>query len=192
MNSLPTGLNTKKSYKFIDLFNSNLVSGKLSTVILLSVLSSQAYANRPSMEEPQAAMDETSEAINEPVKAPSYRPADEVPQAPMDSTSMDSMSTDPASPETSPSSVDLIMQQQYQQTRGMSPLPAKEIQPGETIRINALDFPRRGMSMDKVKNEYGQPIAISNSVGEPPITRWTYRDRIVYFERSYVIHAVAR
>ena len=144
------------------------------------------------MDEPQAAMAETSEAINEPMKATSHRPADEAPQASMDSASMGSTSTDPASSETSPSSVDLIMQQQNQQTRGVLQLPAKEMQPGETIRINALDFPRRGMSMDKVKNEYGQPIAISNSVGEPPITRWTYRDRIVYFEYSHVIHAVAR
>ncbi len=175
-------LHTNKSYKFIDLFNSNLVSCKLSTVILLSVLSSQAFANRPSMEEPQEAMAETSEAIDEPVKATSHRPTDEAPHASMD----------PTSSETAPSSVDLIMQQQSQPTRGVLQLPAKEMQPGETIRINALDFPRRGMSMDKVKNEYGQPIAISNSVGKPPITRWTYRDRIVYFEYSHVIHAVAR
>lgn len=155
-------LNTNKSYKFIDLFNRNLVSCNLSTVVLLSVISSPSLANRPAMNEPDEAMAETSEVMNEPMKA------------------------------TSPSSVDLIMQQQNQQTRGVLHLPAKEMQPGETIRINALDFPRRGMSMDKVKNEYGQPIAISNSVGKPPITRWTYRDRIVYFEHSYVIHAVAR
>lgn len=180
-------LNTNKSYKFIDLFNRNLVSCNLSTVVLLSVISSQAFANRPAMDEPDEAMAETSEAINEPMKATSHRPAEEAPHA-----SRGSISTDSASSEASPSSVDLIMQQQNQQTRGVLHLPAKEMQPGETIRINALDSPRRGMSMDKVKNEYGQPIAISNSVGKPPITRWTYRDRIVYFEHSHVIHAVAR
>lgn len=66
-----------------------------------------------------------------------------------------------------------------------------ELQSGETLSINALDFPRRGMTMDKVKNEMGEPIEISPAVGEPPITRWSYGDRTVYFEHSWVIHAVA-
>ena len=66
-----------------------------------------------------------------------------------------------------------------------------EMQPGEII-ISPLDFPRRGMSMDKVKNELGQPVEISPSVGEPPITSWTYPDRIVFFEYSRVIHAVEK
>ncbi|MFV2004693.1 MAG: hypothetical protein ACC650_05765 [Gammaproteobacteria bacterium] len=91
-----------------------------------------------------------------------------------------------------PSSVDIMMQQERQQTGDVVMLPPKEIQPGETINIKLLDYPRRGMSMDKVKNEYGQPIAVSNSVGKPPITSWSYDDRIVYFEYSTVIHVVAR
>ena len=67
-----------------------------------------------------------------------------------------------------------------------------EIQPGDTIIINPLDFPRRGMSMDKVQNELGKPLEMSPAVGEPPITAWTYHDRVVFFEHSRVIHAVAR
>jgi hypothetical protein len=67
---------------------------------------------------------------------------------------------------------------------------ALEMQPGETITINTLDFPRRGMSMDKVKNELGEPLTISDAVGDPPITTWGYADRIVYFEYSKVIHVV--
>ena len=67
-----------------------------------------------------------------------------------------------------------------------------EIQPGETIIINPLDFPRRGMSMDKVQNELGRPLEVSPTVGEPPITAWTYADRVVFFEHSKVIHAVER
>jgi hypothetical protein len=90
------------------------------------------------------------------------------------------------------SSVDIIMQQQTQQTGDVIQLPAKEMQPGETIRIKLLDFPRRGMSMDKVQNEYGQPSVVSDSIGQPPITSWTYNDRIVYFEYSTVLHVVAR
>ena len=66
-----------------------------------------------------------------------------------------------------------------------------EMQPGEII-INPLDFPRRGMSMDKVQNELGQPVDISPTVGEPPITSWTYPDRIVFFEYSRVIHVVEK
>jgi hypothetical protein len=67
-----------------------------------------------------------------------------------------------------------------------------EMQPGDTIIINPLDFPRRGMSMDKVQNELGRPTEISPSVGEPPITSWTYPDRVVFFEHSRVIHVVEK
>lgn len=92
----------------------------------------------------------------------------------------------------SPSSVEIMMQQQSRQSGDVLQLPATEIQPGETIKIKLLDYPRRGMSMDKVQQEYGQPIAISDTVGKPPITRWTYADRVVYFEYSTVLHVVAR
>ena len=82
-----------------------------------------------------------------------------------------------------PSAVEGIMQRQTtQQTGDIVQLPGKEL----------LDYPHRGMNMDKVKNEYGQPVAISDSVGQPPITRWTYQDRVVYFEYSTVLHVVAR
>ena len=68
--------------------------------------------------------------------------------------------------------------------------------PGATddqpIAVKVLDFPRRGMSSDKVKNELGQPSEILPAVGEPPISRWVYDDRIVYFEYSTVLHVVAR
>jgi hypothetical protein len=67
-----------------------------------------------------------------------------------------------------------------------------ELQPGDTITISPLDFPKRGMSMDKVENELGRPIEIQPAVGEPPITRWSYADRVVFFEHSRVIHVVER
>ncbi len=67
-----------------------------------------------------------------------------------------------------------------------------EMKPGDTITINPLDFPRRGMSMDKVQNELGRPAEISPTVGEPPITSWTYPDRVIYFEYSKVIHVVEK
>lgn len=89
----------------------------------------------------------------------------------------------------SPSSVDIMMQQQ---TGDVVTLPAREMQLGETLKIKLLDFPHRGMSMAKVKQELGEPDAISNTVGKPPISHWTYSDRIVYFEYSTVLHVVAR
>ena len=65
-----------------------------------------------------------------------------------------------------------------------------EIQAGETLPVKLLDFPRRGMTMDKVRNELGEPVNISDTVGEPPITTWTYNDRVIYFEYSNVVHVV--
>ncbi len=81
---------------------------------------------------------------------------------------------------------------EYQATEEVLVLPPVEMQAGETISIKRLDTPRRGVTMDAVRRELGQPIATSASVGQPPITHWTYQDRIVYFEYSRVLHVVAR
>lgn len=62
----------------------------------------------------------------------------------------------------------------------------------QPIAVRFLDFPRRGMTTDKVQNELGKPGEIIPAIGEPPISRWVYDDRIVYFEFSSVIHVVAR
>jgi len=62
----------------------------------------------------------------------------------------------------------------------------------DAIAVRILDFPRRGMSTDKVKNELGQPGEIISGIGQPPISRWIYDDRTVYFEYSTVLHVVAR
>ena len=58
--------------------------------------------------------------------------------------------------------------------------------------VRTLDFPRRGMSQDKVQNELGRPGEIIPAIGQPPISRWVYEDRVVYFEYSSVIHVVAK
>lgn len=166
MNSLLT----KKAFKINGLFDQSAVTSSLFAVVLLSLSSANAYANRPAMEEsPRAPAAEQSTMLDE---------AEEI------------------TPE-APSAVEIMMQQQStqqttRQTGTIVQLPAKEMQPGETIKINLLDYPRRGMSMDKVQNEFGQPIATSGPVGEPPITHWTYSDRVVYFEYSTVLHVVAR
>lgn len=98
------------------------------------------------------------------------------------------MAVEAAEPETPAVEETVVEEVVIQQVSG----DVIEIQPGETIIINPLDFPRRGMSMDKVQNELGRPLEISPTVGEPPITAWTYADRVVFFEHSKVIHAVER
>jgi len=91
------------------------------------------------------------------------------------------------------SSVELMMQRQEATTGTvLQNLPAKEMQPGETITIQTLDEPRRGASKEKVQNEFGSPLSSTPSVGSPPISSWIYNDRIVYFEYSHVIHVVTR
>lgn len=146
---------------------------RLFTALLLSALSSisfsqQAFANRPAAQEPvieKAGIEDNSQLNN---------------------TVQNASNTTHASP----SSVDIMMQ--HQQSGDVVTLPAKEMQPGETLKIKLLDLPQRGMSMAKVKKAFGQPDVISNTVGKPPITHWTYSDRIVYFEYSTVLHVVAR
>jgi len=161
----------KQGLNFIKTLNQNMVNLAVFLSFVSSLFfSSQAYANRPAMEERAAATNEA--AVNESVVETSNRPAEVEPEA--------------------PSSVEIMMQQQPRQTGDVVQLPATEIQPGETLKIKLLDAPRRGMSMDIVRREFGQPINTSESVGQPPITHWTYHDRIVYFEYSTVLHVVAR
>jgi len=62
----------------------------------------------------------------------------------------------------------------------------------EVVPVRLLDFPRRGMTTDKVENELGRPGEIIPPVGQPPISRWIYDDRTVYFEYSTVLHVVAK
>ena len=85
-----------------------------------------------------------------------------------------------------------------EQTKPPAPV-VKQQQTGDVLKMQAqpmmvktLAFPRRGMTQDKVQNELGRPLEIVPAVGKPPITRWVYKDRIVYFEFSSVVHVVAR
>ncbi|MCK5334570.1 MAG: hypothetical protein KAQ67_00330, partial [Gammaproteobacteria bacterium] len=76
----------------------------------------------------------------------------------------------------------------------------KSQQSGDIIKLEKtapahiviIDFPVRGMDMSKVINELGEPTTRFPAVGKPPITRWVYPDRTVFFEYSHVIHVVAR
>ena len=69
------------------------------------------------------------------------------------------------------------------------PDPSTEIKrPG----IVYLDFPQRGTSMQRVRAQLGEPARVIPAVGNPPITRWEYNDRVVFFEYQHVIHTVAK
>ena len=50
--------------------------------------------------------------------------------------------------------------------------------------------PTRGMTMDQVKREYGEPSLAHPWVGDPPITRWDYPDYSVFFEYRHVLTSV--
>lgn len=59
-------------------------------------------------------------------------------------------------------------------------------QPGHA----ASQAPTRGMAMDQVTLDHGQPRIIKAAIGDPPITRWIYDGFTVYFEHKHVIHSV--
>ena len=50
--------------------------------------------------------------------------------------------------------------------------------------------PDRGMTMDQVLQQYGEPQQRLGPVGEPPITHWVYDGYVVYFEHQHVLHSV--
>ncbi len=52
--------------------------------------------------------------------------------------------------------------------------------------------PTRGMTAASVESKYGAPEAKEAAVGDPPISRWEYRDFVVFFEYDRVIHAVVK
>ena len=163
--------------------NRTLTALLLSTLSALT-LSQQALANRPATDEQSSNADESAGMHSEHMNAGTQHSESRPESMPADTMQEEAEG---------PSAVESMMQRQNgYQSGDVIQLQATEIQPGETIRIKLLDYPRRGMSMEKVQQEYGQPIAISETVGKPPITNWTYNDRIVYFEYSTVLHVVAR
>jgi outer membrane protein assembly factor BamE (lipoprotein component of BamABCDE complex) len=80
-------------------------------------------------------------------------------------------------------------------TIGLSPAMSL----AETVQIpvgqqgqdkQSIQRPRTGMDQNQVRAQYGNPLDWTNPVGEPPISKWTYADFIVYFEYDHVIHSV--
>jgi hypothetical protein len=56
--------------------------------------------------------------------------------------------------------------------------------------VGLASAPARGMTMAQVEKHFGAPSERFAAVGQPPITRWVYPDKVVYFEYDHVVHAV--
>ena len=52
--------------------------------------------------------------------------------------------------------------------------------------------PASGTTAANVESTFGAPEAKVAPVGDPPISRWVYKDFVVFFEYDRVIHAVIR
>ena len=61
----------------------------------------------------------------------------------------------------------------------------------KTLQAPQQALPGRGLSMRQVEARFGPPREIKPPVGNPPITRWVYKDFEVYFEGRHVIHSVS-
>lgn len=55
-----------------------------------------------------------------------------------------------------------------------------------------LNYPKMGASQSSVRAHWGEPQAIEGPVGEPAITQWAYKNFIVYFEGTHVLHTVLK
>jgi hypothetical protein len=53
-----------------------------------------------------------------------------------------------------------------------------------------VDIPTKGMSKERVKNLFGEPLEEIAAKGQPPISRWKYQEFTVYFDNNTVIHCV--
>jgi hypothetical protein len=68
---------------------------------------------------------------------------------------------------------------------------AQNLEPASPPAATAgVATPPRGMTMAQVEQKFGAPAERFAAVGQPPITRWVYADKVVYFEYDHVVHAV--
>lgn len=60
----------------------------------------------------------------------------------------------------------------------------------EVRASKSRSLPDNGITMQAVEAHWGTPDNRSGAVGDPPITRWEYKDYSVYFEHDRVITSV--
>jgi hypothetical protein len=53
-----------------------------------------------------------------------------------------------------------------------------------------IQTPRNGITMSRVRQQYGSPVSERPAVGDPPISRWDYDGYSVFFEHDLVLHTV--
>jgi hypothetical protein len=54
----------------------------------------------------------------------------------------------------------------------------------------AVETPRNGLTMEQVRQQFGEPASEIPAIGEPPISRWEYTGFSVFFENDLVLHSV--
>jgi len=62
--------------------------------------------------------------------------------------------------------------------------------PGHVASTDKQVMPKRGINMDDVLIEFGEPDERFGPVGDPPITEWVYGTFRVYFEYEIVLHSI--
>jgi len=62
--------------------------------------------------------------------------------------------------------------------------------PGHVASTEHQVMPRRGISMDEVLSQFGEPDERFGPIGEPPISEWVYGSFRVYFEHHLVLHTI--
>ena len=63
---------------------------------------------------------------------------------------------------------------------------------GEQGKQEQIQLPQRGLTMDEVLTQFGEPQSKTGARGEPPISSWIFPEFTVYFENEYVIHSVRK
>lgn len=58
--------------------------------------------------------------------------------------------------------------------------------------LQSTTRPAKGLSTEEVIQIFGKPLKQTPAVGDPPISRWTFDDFVVYFESDKVIHTVLK
>ena len=62
--------------------------------------------------------------------------------------------------------------------------------PGHSQSSQMQAMPIRGVNMDSVLAEFGEPIQRYDAIGEPPISEWVYGSFRVYCEFETVLHSI--
>jgi hypothetical protein len=62
--------------------------------------------------------------------------------------------------------------------------------PGHSVSDQMQIMPKRGINMELVLAEFGEPDERYGPIGEPPISEWVYGSFRVYFEHETVLHTI--